>query len=114
MSLPSLPLSTSGEPFTPPRMMSLPPLPAMVSAPPVVSTDTVETTGGADTIAGNGGNDIILGGVNGSPDVLSGNDGNDILLGDAGELIYDDPAAPGLSTLDVVRTGNVNLGGPDV
>ncbi|MCH5377199.1 MAG: hypothetical protein JJ992_24820, partial [Planctomycetes bacterium] len=79
----------------------------------IFTADITEATGGADTIAGNAGNDVILGGVNGSSDLLSGGDGDDILLGDDGELVYDDPLDPSLATLDVVRTGDVNLGGPD-
>ena len=50
---------------------------------------------------------------NGGIDRVQGNEGADVVLGDNGTFIYNDPGHPELSTLDIVRTLDVELGGPD-
>ena len=45
--------------------------------------------------------------------MLHGDADADIVLGDNGIFVYDDAASPALATLDIVRTRDVALGGPD-
>jgi Ca2+-binding RTX toxin-like protein len=99
----------------------------------IVTTDTADTHGGIDTIAGNGAGDIILGGVGGdflmgaapSPllvvetvniDVL-----DDMIIGDEGGFAFNLSGAPGTAgegdadpaTLDLIETGDPDIGGDD-
>ena len=74
--------------------------------------ETIEVAdGGADTLATGAGNDLVLGGAKG--DTLTLGAGNDIAIGDNGELIWDAAGSADPSSLDVVRTTAVAIGGND-
>ncbi len=84
-----------------------------------------EADGGADTMSGSAMADIMLGGVNnGGTDTMYGdraaptvatiaNDGNDVMLGDNGLLDFTFESDTDRSTLDLIRSFEDGLGGPD-
>src|SRR5262249_4164840 len=91
----------------------------------ITTIDTLETTGGADTMSGNAKADIMLGGANnGGVDGMFGdravpnattiaNDADDVLLGDDGLLDFTYLADTDRNTLDLIRSFEEQLGGPD-
>jgi Ca2+-binding RTX toxin-like protein len=84
----------------------------------IETTDTDEVTGGADTISGNAQTDVILGGVGG--DTIYGDavteaayDNADVILGDNGFINFVGESTADPSTLELIQTLDVHLGGVD-